>query len=119
VNTAPKRTLDDVIADSRVQSDTWSTYERGALLGLASLGFQSADLRDVCSHAFATDADRWHAWCYESIVWTIGEIRAGRNRDAFRGVLQASQYCGRIGWPNARQSEALGALRAHFERVLA
>lgn len=69
---------------------------------------------------FESDKDRYTAWLAESIVWTIVRIRAGDNREAIRGLLQASDYCGRIGgyWPTTHLGDAFIALRNHFEDAL-
>jgi hypothetical protein len=119
-------TVDQLIERARPTSgpnahsfpDDWARYERMALVQLKHLGVQRLD--EVLT--FGANADpktRYTAWLLESCVWTIGRVREGRNDEAIRGLLQMSDYCGRIGgfWPTGLD-DAFTALRNHFERAL-
>lgn len=110
--------------------DAWSYIERAALRLLSSHGV--TDLRTVVAYGWTaeTSADaatrdaarrkRFTVWLAESMVWTIREIRAGRNREALRGLLQVADYCGRLGgfWPSTALADGYSALRNHFEDLL-
>lgn len=83
-------------------------YERSALFYLQSVGAPS-------NGAFLS----WHAWAADSIVWTIGRLRAGYPHEAVRGLFQVYEYTGRAGgFLPAGLSDARDALRNHIEKLL-
>jgi hypothetical protein len=99
--------------------DDWARYERNALVGLHNMGVEN--LGDVVTmFATAPDAQRFTAWLYDSLVWTIARIREGRNHEAFRGFLQVTEYYGRRGsfWPDPTTHDATIAIRNHLEKAL-
>ena len=113
--------IEDMIERCRPYAgDSWSRFERNALVGLARLGVESFDQVLL----FAADSrdykNRYTAWLYESLVWTIGRIREERNHEALRGFCQICDYSGRLKgfWPDPLTGDAYLTLRNHFEDLL-
>lgn len=107
--------------------DRWTTYERAALYELARQGFDVSSPREtagrvdaqVVGRQYEVAADRWRAWCAESIHYAIGAARKNDNVMVLRCLLQASNYVGRLGgfWP-AGLGDAYVALKNHLEDAL-
>jgi len=68
-------------------ADDWSRYERNALVALQQMGIETID-SVLTFGANAQPKDRYKAWLYDSLVWTIGRIRQGYPHEALRGLLQ-------------------------------
>lgn len=99
--------------------DDFSSYERQALLLLVTLGYGEKTVREVEAQYFADAKERYLVWLAESVIWTITEIRAGRNREALRGLLQIYTYSEKV--PNDQAchfNDCKMALRVHFEDLL-
>jgi len=100
-------------------ADDWSRYERNALVALQQMGIETID-SVLTFGANAQPKDRYKAWLYDSLVWTIGRIRQGYPHEALRGLLQMCEYRGHLGgfWPDPMTNDAYSELRNHFEAVL-
>jgi hypothetical protein len=71
----------------------------------------------IC-HPFATPADQWRVWCADSLLWAFEEWSNGDALHAFRGLLQAKEYIGRLGFAPGTLSDAYSVLRNLMEDVI-
>jgi hypothetical protein len=83
----------------------------------------------VLNFKFASERDKWEAWCADSLAWAceciVGEYdpRASdveRARYVMRALLQASAYKGQGGnscWPGSHFHDAAGYVQDWLERV--
>lgn len=94
-------------AAERVRSRDWNGYARSVRFALArELGIDGAELTpkalsDKLPHEFPSDRDRFTVWCLESMLVAFRALGADGCRWeptlAFRCLLQATEYRGRLG----------------------
>lgn len=79
------------------------------------------DPKTVNGHLFDTKADKWRAWCVESVFAAIEAFEASDPILALRCTLQAADYVGRLGgyWPTPSMGDAFIALRNELELAVA
>lgn len=99
-------TVESLLITARLIQDSWSSYERTALVSLRPFlleePFDRLDARVSTyrmtepSQTPAIERERYFVWLCEGIVWTIGEIRAGRTRDVRRAQIALAKRYGRV-----------------------
>jgi hypothetical protein len=99
--------------------DEWARYECSALHTLDGAGVE--DLSTLLEFTVnMPQSSRYELWLADTIVWTMRKVRAGLLRDAFRGLLQMSEYCGRLGgWPDSTSHDCYTALMNYLQDKVA
>jgi hypothetical protein len=97
------------------RSDSIAYYIRRLAGELAREDVPRVDRQIPFDLRFETPADQWRVWCLDSTLWAVEEYQAGRALFAFRGLLQAQEYRGRMGWPTSLIADALSTLRNLIE----
>ena len=96
-------------------------YIRACLRYLEILGVEiSGDRAEVVTHTYDSEAQKYGAWCTESVYAGLVAFNKGDHVMALRCSLQAADYVGRLRgfWPTPSIGDGFLALRNALEDAL-
>jgi hypothetical protein len=92
-------------------------YTRACVRDLERQGFNQDSLK--ATWTFESDEARFRAWLTDSLLFALNHV-ANEPVLAFRGLMQAHEYKGRLGgfWPGPVTADCAGLLRNAIEAAL-